>query len=228
MNKLIKIIAVDDSHDFLDSLKNIFAFHKDKYKLIACISTMEDKDNEDFLIEKIGRVKPDIILMDFSFALIGRPSDLGIDLVKRIRKKYPTQKIIMLTSDRMIKGSEQWNKVRRSFAAGAMGYLGKDQIDSWTIGIDEIVKGEVYLTKKTINRMLKGFKMSVNNKTKITPRETEVLNHLLNDKTLLEVSKFLKTSISGINFHIRNLKAKYDCNTLHGIVGKFLSESKFE
>jgi Response regulator containing a CheY-like receiver domain and an HTH DNA-binding domain len=223
MSKIIKIIAVDDNPEFLESLKAEFALHKDQYRLIACISTMAEKDNEDYLIEKIGRELPDVILMDFSFRLVGRPSDFGIYLVKLILKRYPNQKIIMLTHELAVKGTEIGDKVRRSFRAGAEGYIRKDQPSSWRGAIAEVVKGELYLSRKTFDHILKEMKKAQSQKIRITKRETEVLNHLIDDKTLLEISALLSTTINGINFHIRNLKTKYDCNTLHGLVSKHLS-----
>ena len=119
--KKIKIIAVDDDESYLESLKLFFSLHKERYDFpdTSRISKFQDEYNIEFMLEKIGKVEPDVVLMDFSFALANKPDDFGIELVRRIREKFPEQAIIMLVGDDDDEDEIRGGKIRRSFEAGA-------------------------------------------------------------------------------------------------------------
>ena len=59
-----------------------------------------------------------------------------------------------------------------------------------------------------------------------TDREHEVLQLLLNDLSLSEVADEMGISYDTVQFHLKNLKHKYEVKTLHGLVAKVSSPPK--
>ena len=230
---MIKIIAVDDSEAYLQSLKQIFKPHENQYKLIKCISEMRDDYSIEYMLEQIKEIKPHVVLMDLSFALYNKPQNFGIELVRRILLKYPDQKVMMLVGDDDDSDQVRWGKIRSSFEVGAMAYLGKRDIASWMEAIDEVVNGDTYVSQRTLKTIVGGLReqSKSSGKYKLGKRQLEVLTHLSRDKTLQQVADSIsgepgKTiTIHTVNFHLRNIRARLNANTLHGVVAKAIREN---
>ena len=233
---MIKIIAVDDNKEYLESLKQIFKKSQyDKYQLVQCISEMKDEYNIEYMLAQVEKIAPDVVLMDFSFTLQDKPHDFGIELVRRILMKFPAQKIIMLVGDDNDDDLVRWGKIRRSFEVGAMAYLRKGDIASWTEGIDETVNGDTYVTPDTLKTIVDGIRNRnkidrLQKPYKLSNRQLEVLSHLSKDKTLQQVAdsiygtKERPITIHTVNFHMRNIRALFNANTLHGVIAKAIRE----
>lgn len=230
---MINIVAVDDSKEYLEGLKSIFT-DEEQYHMAYGFSIFEDEYNIEFMLQKIGVIQPDVILMDFSFILTGQPYDFGIELVRRILQLYPKQKIIMLVGDEDDSESDRWTKIRRSFAAGAQAYLSKQDISSWKDAISEVVNGENYINEHLIKTMLKGLRATTKQSYNISGRQREVLIHLAADKTAKQVADSIqgadgaKISVHTVNFHLRNIRSRLNCKTLHGVIAKALKEKIIE
>jgi DNA-binding NarL/FixJ family response regulator len=231
--KKFTIIAVDDDESYLDSLKQFFSKHTDKYDLSSanCVFKLQDEYNIEYMLEKIENVQPDVVLMDFSFTLAGRPHDFGIELVHRIKMKFPDQKIIMLVGDDDEQDQVRWDKINRSFNAGATAYLGKKDITNCMEAIDEVVKGDVYLSESAQKAFFKAMKENGGAKEILTLRQREVLKLLSEDYSIAETAARLlaegKKSVTPhvVNFHIQNIKQRLNTRTLHGSISKALREN---
>lgn len=235
---MITIVAVDDSEEYLGSLKQIFKPYEEKYKLVKCISKMKDEYNIEYMLQQIGHHSPDVILMDLSFAIYDRPHDFGIELVRRIRNKYEAQKVIMLVGDDNDNDQVRWEKIRRSFEVGAMAYLGKRDIASWMEAIDEVVNGDTYVSPRHMQSILRGIRNqsgATGHAYKLGNRQLEVLMHLSQDHTIKQVANLISRgedkkpiTIHAVNFHLRNIRAKLNANTLHGVIAKAIREKIIE
>lgn len=231
---MITIVAVDDSKPYLSTLQSKFEPYKDKYNLAYCFNIFEDEDNIDFMLQKMGKIEPDVVLMDLSFVHANRPSDYGIELVRRILNKYPRQKIIMLVGDDDASNEERWNNIQRSFAAGAYGYLSKESIRNWRAAILDVVEGESYVNDRAMKAILNGLRMSIEPGYQLTPRQREVLVHLAADKTIQQTADSMtgadnKTlAVHTVNFHLRNVKGRLNCKTLHGLIAKAIRNKIIE
>ena len=236
---MIKLIAVDDDSAYLDSLsKAAFLQDNKEFQLSLCISHMEDDYNVEFMLEKIGRIRPDIVLMDLSFKLVGRPTDFGIELVKKILEKYPDQKIIMLVGDEDDADPVRADKILRSFQAGAAAYIGKREIvnhrDAIVEAILEVIDGDKYISKETSRILVTGIGKAAEGrrKYKLTDRHLEVLWLLSRDYDIPNVASQMKNSkgeslkIHTINFHLKTIRSKLveadEMGTLHGMIAKAL------
>jgi DNA-binding NarL/FixJ family response regulator len=224
MPNVINVFAVDDDDSYLDSLEALFRPYGGKYKLIGCFSALGDNDGIDDMLDKIQSDQPDVVLMDYSFKLAGRPEDFGLELVRRILKKLPDARIIMLVGDEDDSDEVRLLKLKRSFGFGACAYLTKSEIKNIFEAIDETIHGDRYVDPET----LKTFIDSIADAKlyKLGYREIEVIKHLSEDKIVKEIAEAMFSehgdplTQNGVFFHIKNIKVKMDVKTLHGIVGK--------
>lgn len=79
----------------------------------------------------------DVVLVDVSL-----PRTSGIDLVDLLRKRHPELRCLMLS------GHDSLSYVKRSLAAGARGYLTKDDPVEILEGIRSVIAGKVFIAHK--------------------------------------------------------------------------------
>jgi DNA-binding NarL/FixJ family response regulator len=139
----------------------------------------------------------DIILMDISL-----PDMNGIDLCKRIKEKYPGIMVLALST------FNQGSYIKKMMEGGASGYLlkntGKDEIID---AIKTVAKGNIYLSFETGKELQASIK---ENETipLLTKREKEILCHIANGQTNLQIAEILFLSIDTINSHRKSLHSK--------------------
>jgi len=230
--KKFKIIAVDDNKSYLDFLVEFFSKHKERYDLpkANCLYQFKDEYNVEFMLERINDVQPDVVLMDFSFDLTGKPADYGIELVQRIRSKFPNQPIIMLVGDEDADDDERWKRVNRSFDAGASAYIGKKEVTKCIEAINEVVKGDVYVSETNKETFLKWRKIRRTSPVDLTPRQREVLQLMSQDLTIGEAADKMigeenePITNHTVSFHLKNIKQRLNTKTLQGTIAKAIIE----
>jgi DNA-binding NarL/FixJ family response regulator len=203
----IKIFSIDDSDSYLDTIEAQLtkSLNADSFDLVGRYGDVGDDLGVEDLLETLTYLKPDIILMDIGFSLVGRPDDFGIELIRKIKSNDQlfSSKIIVL-SDRDNDNKIELNKLK-SFMAGAVAYLPKTNASIWSECIIETAKSNA------VKSYAEHF---------ISDREKEVLMHLADDCQGIEVcNKMEGISNAGVQYHINNLRAKFEVNTLHGIIG---------
>ena|SRR5215211_7482090 len=88
-------------------------------------------------LEKIPDLDVDLVLVDVSL-----PERSGISLVIALHAKYPSLPCVMLS------GHVSPHYARSSLAAGARGYLVKDQTEEILKGIQRVLLGEIYVSEE--------------------------------------------------------------------------------
>lgn len=106
----IKVLIADDHNLFAEALTAILATD-DRFQVVG-----KATDGKQAVALTEG-LKPDIVLMDIAMPVLD-----GVDAAKRIRRRAPATRILMLT------GSNARQDVDRARAAGAAGYITKDRI----------------------------------------------------------------------------------------------------
>jgi len=83
-----RILILDDDYNILDALSTLFEY--EQYSIVT-LSQLNSID----IIEDIGLLKPDVILMDINFGEYN-----GMDLCLKIKENKPTsaQKIILMSA----------------------------------------------------------------------------------------------------------------------------------
>lgn len=122
------VMLVED-HNFLR--KTLAAFLESAgFEVRAMFATAEEA------LEQLSHIKVDIVLVDISL-----PGMNGIELVGRIRKKYPSLPCIMLSSHRTA------TFVRMALVQGASGYVTKDKPEDVLEGLEAVLGGKMYLSQ---------------------------------------------------------------------------------
>jgi DNA-binding NarL/FixJ family response regulator len=96
----------------------------------------EVAENAEEAMQYLSGQQVDLALVD-----VALPRTSGIELVTMIRQKYPSLPCLMISSW----DNEQYAK--RALAAGARGYVLKDDIYEVIEGIHRVLEGEIYLSK---------------------------------------------------------------------------------
>ena len=87
-------------------------------------------------MEKLPELAVDLALIDVSL-----PRMNGIELVRTIKERFPELLCMMLS------GHMTPFYVERSLEAGARGYVLKEDIPGVLEGIEQVLKGEIYVSK---------------------------------------------------------------------------------
>ena len=110
MTGSIRILIADDQRLFAEALETILG--ADVRMEVVGIATSGKE-----AIDRALALEPDVVLMDISM-----PGLDGIEATRRLRKKLPETRVLVLT------GSDAQEDVDAAQAAGAAGYVTKDRI----------------------------------------------------------------------------------------------------
>jgi DNA-binding NarL/FixJ family response regulator len=136
-------------------------------------------------------LKPTVIVMDCALPQIN-----GIEASRRILKKLPETAILMLSMH-----SED-TLVRQAMDAGARGYVLKNAMDLDLVSaIKKVADGKIVLDPQiTRSGTLKGER-----DTGLTPRELEILQHIVAGKSNKEIAAELNLSANTVAVHRANI-----------------------
>ena len=165
-------------------------------------------------IEKAGKLKPDVAVID-----IGMPLLNGVEVTRRIRTAAPETQILILTMH------ESDNLVQQVVEAGARGYILKDDADRILIAaVDALRQHKPYFSTRVSN-VVSPEDLSANPKaeprasrSRLTPREREILQLLAEGKSNKDVASLLGISVNTAEAHRANIMLKLDLHTVAELV----------
>jgi DNA-binding NarL/FixJ family response regulator len=142
-------------------------------------------------VQRAEELQPDVIVMDCALPQIN-----GIEASRRILAKRPETAILMLSMH-----SED-TLIRQAMEAGAKGYVLKNAMDLDLVSaIKKVAEGKIVLDPQ-ISRSgtLKGER-----DTGLTPRELEILQHIVAGKSNKEIALDLGLSANTVSVHRANI-----------------------
>ncbi len=159
---------------------------------------------------------PDIILTD-----INLPGMNGIEGIKAIKAINKEVEIIVLTV------FDDNEKIFDAICNGANGYLLKNSSAEEILeAIQIVVDGGSSINAGLARKVFSMF--TAMKKTEksygITKRESEILNYLVDGKTVNEIAKITFTSPQTVQTHVKNIYYKIHVNTRSGLVSKAIRE----
>ena len=138
--------------------------------------------------------QPDILLLDLYL-----PDGSGIDFCAEIRQKYPSIKVLVLTTH------DEYSVARRVMDNGASGYILKNALSEEVItGIEAVMKGETFLCDEINMLMKKHSEQPV----WLTSREQELLRLIVDGFTNQEIADKVFLSVETIKTYRKNLILK--------------------
>jgi DNA-binding NarL/FixJ family response regulator len=126
---MTSILLVEDHAIFAQALLRVLQ-ERGQMEIVAVAESAEEA------LEKIPNLELDLVLVDVSL-----PQRSGISLVIALHANYPTLPCVMLS------GHVSQHYARSSLAAGARGYLVKDNATEILEGIQRVLQGEIYVSE---------------------------------------------------------------------------------
>ncbi|HYT22622.1 MAG TPA: response regulator transcription factor [Candidatus Polarisedimenticolia bacterium] len=164
-------------------------------------------------VEKAGQLKPDVAVLD-----IGMPLLNGVEATRQIRKLSPHTEVLILT----MHDSEVL--VQEVLEAGANGYILKDDADrNLVAAVDALRRHKPYLSSRVSEAASSavgsdGSLFSRSSRSRLTPREREILQLLAEGKSNKEVAGFLGISVKTAETHRANIMLKLDFHSITELV----------
>jgi DNA-binding NarL/FixJ family response regulator len=106
----VRVLIADDQHPFVEMLEAMLSTD-------GRISVVGKAADGQTAVNLVREQQPDVVLMDISMPVLD-----GIAATEKIRAEVPATRVVVLT------GSQAPQDISRARAAGAAGYVTKDQI----------------------------------------------------------------------------------------------------
>lgn len=163
-------------------------------------------------IEFFDNPKPaSIFLVD-----IIMPKMNGLDAIKKILALYPESNIIINSI------KEDSDTIFNAIQLGAIGYIDKQsfQMDYQEV-FDAIKDDGAYMTPKIARKVMAHFQKKENDLEKLTKREVEITNGILDGLSYKLVADRHNLSIDSVRSHIKNIYRKLNINSKSELFNKF-------
>lgn len=171
----------------------------------------EAKDGREAL-QVIKDTPTDVVVMDITM-----PGLNGLEATARVKKSFPNVKILMLS----MYSNEEY--VIQSLRHGASGYLVKDSAaPELEKAIYTVARGERYLggteSKARIERYVESAKEIKDPLERLTPRQREILQLVVEGHKTREIASMLNVSVKTVETHRAQLMDRLGIHDVAGLV----------
>lgn len=197
----IRVVLVDDHILVRDGIAAYLNHAKKKFDVIGYASNGLEA------VELCKKKQPDVVLMDISMPVMG-----GIEATALLKKEGIATHVLALS---LYNEAEYTQKMMQ---AGALGYVLKDiSFDELIVAIKMVAQGRGYLGSGVAETLFSKPKASIE-KSPLTPRQEEVLEHLVNGLRNKEIGKKLYISIRTVEAHRQQIYKKLNIRTLADLI----------
>jgi DNA-binding NarL/FixJ family response regulator len=182
--------------------------------------TAEASDGRE-AVEKAREMKPDVTVLDISM-----PSLNGLEAARQMIKNDARAKILILTQH------ESDPLIREVLDAGARGYVLKSDASRDLItAVNAVRSNKTFFTAKVAQIVLDGYLEKKTKKTttateerkddarsRLTPRQREIVQLLAEGKSSKEVAVSLGLSVKTAETHRANIMRRLDCHSISELV----------
>jgi DNA-binding NarL/FixJ family response regulator len=189
----IKLLIADDHAIFRDGLRKLL----DSDEIITIVG---EARNGAECIKMLGKLKPDILLLDLHM-----PDKDGFEVLEEINFDTIPTRVIILTA------AEDDRDLVRAMRLGARGVVAKDSaIDLLVKSIHHVYGGEIWLNSQMTAGVIKAFSSSPKSgaridKQLISHREMEVVQFVAQGFQNKEIGKELFISENTVKNHLRSI-----------------------
>jgi DNA-binding NarL/FixJ family response regulator len=206
MKKKIKVFIADDHTLFREGVKDILEDSKD-------IEVVGEAENGKEVISKIGKLKPDVLLLDIKL-----PEIDGIEVTKIVKEKYPQINVLILSA------YEDEAHIIDAIRSGAGGYIFKNFTPQQLVNsIRKIAKEGVAIVPNIVDKLVTGVrKIPTKEKTALglTEHEIGILQKIASGLSNKQIAFELKVSEKTIKNHLTKIYKKLGVKTRAEAVAK--------
>jgi len=204
-----KVIIIDDHKLFTNGLSSILESIG-----LRVMSTFENGKEAVLYLQNNE--------IDIVFSDINMPKMDGLKLCKRLKRDKVKAKIIMLSM------YEDLNIIKEAFDCGASAYLSKNTEKKEIIkAVEKSLNNKKYVNKRLLKKKEEKEEDTFTIKYKLTIREREVLQLLLDESSNRQIGKALDISIRTVETHRKNIMLKLNVKNNIGLIKKALSYQLF-
>ena len=180
-----RVILADDHTLILDCLRKLL---EPEFEVVGMFA------DGCSLVESAPALKPNVIVLD-----VGMPKMNGLNAGRRLKKTIPDVKLLYLTMN------QDPEIAAEAFRLGANGYLFKNSSGSELIdALRKVARGNYYvtplLTEDVVGSVVNHFK-NLKSTNHLTRRQKEVLQLLIEGRSMKEAAFILKLSPRTVAFH---------------------------
>lgn len=201
---MLNILLVDDHLVIITGLRTVIS----KFFTEAKIDVAGDGDSA---FQKIKQNNYDLIIMDVSL-----PNTDSFQMLSNILAVKPGSKILMFSM------SPEEMYAKKYLKLGAMGYLSKDApLNEIKLAIETALNNNKYLSASLKERLAMdviGNGKGQNEFDKLSPREFEIVRHLVHGESVSEISEKLNLHTSTIGTHKARIFEKLQCHNIVELV----------
>jgi len=185
MEKILKVLIVDDHESMCDSL----TMSLERAGVFSVVGKLPRADHTELYCE---RLLPDLVLMD----VCTEEGASGLEATKIIRQRFPDIKIVVMS------GFDEITYAPRAKEAGAHAFVFKSKsLEYFTEVAKGVMQGKTYYPEAKKIPMPTG-------EAPLTEREMEVLRLMCKHMTSKEIAEELYISENTVKYHKANMLAK--------------------
>ncbi|MFK7971111.1 MAG: response regulator [Bacteroidia bacterium] len=199
---MIKILLADDHQIVIDGLELMLEAQPD----MRCVAIAKDGQAA---YEACVEHEVDVAVLDISM-----PGLNGIEVTRRLRETHPHVKVVGLSM------LSEVSLIRSILEFGAAGFLLKNASRAEVIDtIRRVFAGETVVSLE-VTKLLEAAQTRARTTLfpKLSRREKEVLQLIVNERTTGEISDVLHISVSTVESHRRNMLSKLGVRNTAGLV----------
>ncbi|MGE5262518.1 MAG: response regulator [Acidobacteriota bacterium] len=200
-----RVLLVDDHAILREGLRALLSYYDD----IQVVGEAADGAES---VTRAGELQPDIILMD-----IAMPGMNGLEATREIRTRFPETRVLILTQH------EDPQYVLPLLQAGASGFVSKRALGTDLItALRVVARGETFLYPTAATMVVEEIRRrreeTAVSPDSLTPRELEILQHIVAGQTNAQIAADLSISIKTVEWHRSNLMSKLDVHSIADLV----------
>ncbi len=203
MNK-IRVLLVDDHAILREGLRALLSCFDD-------VRVVGDAANGAIALQRVQELEPDVVIMDIAMPVMD-----GFESTRLLREQYPQVQVLILTQ------YEDKEYVLPLLQEGAAGFVLKQAMGTDLINaIRTVAKGETFLYPSIATMAMAELRHPSKEQTPestLTPREREILQHIVDGQTNQQIAGALSLSIKTVEWHRTNLMSKLGVHSVADLV----------